>query len=554
MPIDIKKQFRPNEMPSIWGSPAKPDLPNRIRLLYGIAFMVVLLAASLQNNLIIAYIDYLQGDFGFTPTQGACVTAAYYMGNVWTTIMLFRFRQQFGLKVFFTCIFVVMLFSQILELMFSNFWIVVFARFISGVVGGGISVLTIFYAIQMLPMSKKYLLFPTSIGLAQIGSVLAHFIVAYFSMNDYPHLMNCFEIGFCLIAFCTFLLIELPPSHTAKAFFPEDFTAIFFIVGTALCCLIFSVGNIVWWHYEAIGYGLCVAIACFGLFFIAEFFKKRPFVHLQFLANFQLIELSLAAAFVRMCLAEQSTGATMLFRKVLGFSDYQLMGYYGILTLSATLGGLLCLMIYNYERSHGMILFAAALIPLGSFLSMNLSIDMLPSHVYLGQALIAFASVFFMGPLIVNGIVLGFARGTNYVITFAVVFTFSQGVFGLFGSALVGYFVQYQTTQNAQYILNHNITNPLFSADYADEVSKHAGVLAYEDLFFTIGVIGSVIFIILAVRYVYFKLTHNSLRRELDILKARSIKNNAKTALLLEQQMSTPHSVPKHHSYQGGNQ
>lgn len=554
MPIDIKKQFRPNEMPSIWGSPAKPDLPNRIRLLYGIAFMVVLLAASLQNNLIIAYIDYLQGDFGFTPTQGACVTAAYYMGNVWTTIMLFRFRQQFGLKVFFTCIFVVMLFSQILELMFSNFWIVVFARFISGVVGGGISVLTIFYAIQMLPMSKKYLLFPTSIGLAQIGSVLAHFIVAYFSMNDYPHLMNCFEIGFCLIAFCTFLLIELPPSHTAKAFFPEDFTAIFFVVGTALCCLIFSVGNIVWWHYEAIGYGLCVAIACFGLFFIAEFFKKRPFVHLQFLANFQLIELSLAAAFVRMCLAEQSTGATMLFRKVLGFSDYQLMGYYGILTLSATLGGLLCLMIYNYERSHGMILFAAALIPLGSFLSMNLSIDMLPSHVYLGQALIAFASVFFMGPLIVNGIVLGFARGTNYVITFAVVFTFSQGVFGLFGSALVGYFVQYQTTQNAQYILNHNITNPLFSADYADEVSKHAGVLAYEDLFFTIGVIGSVIFIILAVRYVYFKLTHNSLRRELDILKARSIKNNAKTALLLEQQMSTPHSVPKHHSYQGGNQ
>ena len=82
MPIDIKEHFKPNEMPSIWGSPAKPDLPNQIRLLYGIAFIVVLIAASLQNNLIIAYIDYLQGDFGFTPTQGAYVTAAYYMCNV----------------------------------------------------------------------------------------------------------------------------------------------------------------------------------------------------------------------------------------------------------------------------------------------------------------------------------------------------------------------------------------------------------------------------------------------------------------------------------------
>ncbi len=107
-----------------------------------------------------------------------------------------------------------------------------------------------------------------------------------------------------------------------------------------------------------------------------------------------------------------------------------------------------------------MILFAAALIPLGSFLSMNLNIDMLPSDIYLGQALIAFASVFFMGPIIVNDIVLGFARGTNYVITFAVIFTFSQGVFGLLGSALIGYFVRWQSTQNAQDLINHNLTNP----------------------------------------------------------------------------------------------
>lgn len=108
-------------MPSIWGSPAKPNLPSTIRLLYGVGFIIVLLTASLQNNLIIAYIDYLQGDMGFTPTQGACITAAYYMGNVWTTILLFRFRQHFGLKVFFTCIFIVLLFSEILELLFSNF-------------------------------------------------------------------------------------------------------------------------------------------------------------------------------------------------------------------------------------------------------------------------------------------------------------------------------------------------------------------------------------------------------------------------------------------------
>lgn len=70
MPLSIKERFKPNEMPSIWGSPAKPNLPSSLRLLYGVAFAIILITASLQNNLIIAYIDYLQGDFGFTPPAG----------------------------------------------------------------------------------------------------------------------------------------------------------------------------------------------------------------------------------------------------------------------------------------------------------------------------------------------------------------------------------------------------------------------------------------------------------------------------------------------------
>lgn len=439
MPLKFEKHFTPNEMPSIWGSPAKPDFPNKIRLIYGIGFVVALVTASLQNNLIIAYIPYLQGDYGFTPTQGACVTAAYYMGNVWTTIMLFRLRQHFGLKIFFICIFVGLLLSQFLELMYSNFSVVIFARFIGGVVGGGINVLTIYYALEMLPPKQRYLLFPISIGLIQIGSVLSRFIVVYFSISDYPHLMLCFEAGICIIAFCVSLLIELPPSQIDKAFSFEDSSIVFYALATAICCFIFSVGNIVWWHHSYIAYGLCIAIVSFGIFFLIEFFKKRPFINLKFLTNIQLIEVALAAAFVRMCLAEQSTGATGLFKNVSGFSDYQLMDYYGILTLGALCGGIACIMIYHYERSHGMILFVAFLIPLGSFLSTKLSIDMLPSNLYLGQFLIAFASVFFIGPLMVNGIILGYARRINHLVTFAAIFTFSQGVFGLLGSAIIGF-------------------------------------------------------------------------------------------------------------------
>lgn len=476
MPLKFEKHFTPNEMPAIWGSPAKPDFPNKIRLIYGIGFVVALVTASLQNNLIIAYIPYLQGDYGFTPTQGACVTAAYYMGNVWTTIMLFRLRQHFGLKIFFICIFVGLLLSQFLELMYSNFSVVIFARFIGGVVGGGINVLTIYYALEMLPPKQRYLLFPISIGLIQIGSVLSRFIVAYFSISDYPHLMLCFEAGICIIAFCVSLLIELPPSQIDKAFSFEDSSIVFYALATAICCFIFSVGNIVWWHHSYIAYGLCIAIVSFGIFFLIEFFKKRPFINLKFLTNIQLIEVALAAAF---------------------------------------------------------------LIPLGSFLSTKLSIDMLPSNLYLGQFLIAFASVFFIGPLMVNGIILGYARRINHLVTFAAIFTFSQGVFGLLGSAIIGFFIQTQTMQHMQNLLNHSFqANSLiqrFKGDFYEELNKQAGILAYGDLFFYIGVIGACIFLVLALRYVYFKLlSSNSIQRELNILKTKSINSNLKTAQFLE--------------------
>lgn len=539
MSLKFEKHFTPNEMPAIWGSPAKPDFPNKIRLIYGIGFVVALVTASLQNNLIIAYIPYLQGDYGFTPTQGACVTAAYYMGNVWTTIMLFRLRQHFGLKIFFICIFVGLLLSQFLELMYSNFSVVIFARFIGGVVGGGINVLTIYYALEMLPPKQRYLLFPISIGLIQIGSVLSRFIVAYFSISDYPHLMLCFEAGICIIAFCVSLLIELPPSQIDKAFSFEDSSIVFYALATAICCFIFSVGNIVWWHHSYIAYGLCIAIVSFGIFFLIEFFKKRPFINLKFLTNIQLIEVALAAAFVRMCLAEQSTGATGLFKNVLGFSDYQLMDYYGILTLGALCGGIACIMIYHYERSHGMILFAAFLIPLGSFLSTKLSIDMLPSNLYLGQFLIAFASVFFIGPLMVNGILMGFARRAIHLITFVAIFTFSQGVFGLLGSAIIGYFVESRTAQYLQNLINHSpysqSTTQILGDTLESEMIKQAGILAYGDLFFYIGVVGSCIFAVLVARYVYFKAQKsNSIRKELDILRNRAIKKAKKSAEIME--------------------
>ena len=249
--------------------------------------------------------------------------------------------------------------------------------------------------------------------------------------------------------------------------------------------------------------------------------------NLRFIFNIHLLEVAICGEFVRMCLAEQTTGAAGLFRDVLGFSDYQLSSYYGVVSLGALCGGILCAMVMQYTRVYGMILSAVGMIVIGSFLSIKLSINIMTHDLYLGQFLIAAASVFFIGPLMTNGLLLGLARGVNYIMTFAAVFLFSQGVFGLLGSSLINYFIKIRTSQHLQDIINHT---PFISDLESSLALKEAGVLAYADLFYLIGVCSLILFIILLVRYIRFRLiSSHPIGRELKILKTKTIMANERS-------------------------
>ena len=536
MPMQFSEVLKPHELPAAWGSPAKPDLPLKVRFIYGIGWFILLIVGSLQNNLIIAYIRELQGELGLSPFEASCVSAAYYMGNVWVTVVLFKFRQHYGLRIFFFVIFCILIAVNLLELFYKDFSIILIARFGNGLVGSGLSILTIFYALEMLGAKFRPLMFPLSVGLIQIGAALSRFITAFMSVNDSPYLMNFFETGLVLLAFGVFVLIELPPSRVDKSFYWADFSIIFYAIASAICCFVFSVVTIIWWNYDFIAYLLCIAMICFGVFFIIEYFKKYPFINLKFIFNIHLLEVAICGAFVRMCLAEQTTGAAGLFRDVLGFSDYQLSSYYGVVSLGALCGGILCTLTMQYVRVYGMILSAIGMIVIGSFLSIRLSIYVMPHDLYLGQFLIAAASVFFIGPLMTNGLLLGLARGVNYIMTFAAVFLFSQGVFGLLGSSLINYFIKIRTSQHLQDIINHTPFISNSEVSFHTLASKEAGILAYQDLFYLIGICSLVLFIILLIRYLRFKLmAFHPIGRELKILKNKSIMANERSAKILNQ-------------------
>ncbi|PAF44807.1 MFS transporter [Helicobacter sp. 11S02596-1] len=540
---NLNEIFRPNEMPMFWGSLGRPELPPKIRLLYAFGWIVVLFAAGLQNNLVIANIYEVQGNLGLTPAEGTIVTASYYMGYAWMSVVLFKMRQQFGMKVFFSFALCILVVIHGIQMIYEDFYIAVITRFLNGLLGSSLSTLCVYYVLQMLPPQKKYLAMCLSVGLIQVGSSAARWMLPYLMINEDAHLSIFIDMGMTLLVLAVYLLIELPPSQTGKSFCLKDIPSILlYAMGTATFCLIFSIGNTIWWEDPWIAYGLCIAIICLTLFFILENYREKPLINFSFIGKFQVLRLCLAGAFARMCLAEQTTGATGLFKNVLGYTDYQLISYYGVITLGALFGGLSCIGVMNYKRTSLIMVISFAMLIIGSFASTGLSPSVMPSNLYFPQFLIAASSVFFIGPLFAEGITISMPRGGNYVITFIAVFGFSQSVFGLLGSALIGYFIQERTAMYLQTLINHSPDTSALNAltpNLHAQLSKEAGVLAYNDLFCVIGLVAAAIFVLLAIHWAYYaRRKATPIDRELDILTRKSMQNNRKAQALDKEKKS----------------
>src|SRR5262249_45000793 len=67
-----------------------------------------------------------------------------------------------------------------------------------------------------------------------------------------------------------------------------------------------------------------------------------------------------------------------------------------------------------------------------------------PQQLYVSQALLGFGTTLFIGPALLFGLLRMLARGPDYFISFIVLFSITQNVGGLLGSAVLG---TYQTIQ-----------------------------------------------------------------------------------------------------------
>ena len=550
-------QFKPHEQPIMVGSPANPDHPARRKVFYLLIGIFVGLTASFQNGLLVANLTQIQGQLGLTPAEGGWISVSYNMTNACITVLLYKIRQQFGMSLFSKITLSFLLAATSLQWLISShlldtpnisiepYYLEIVARGLSGMVASGMTVLGLFYCLQGMPTVKRTSGLILGFGLVQFGIPLSRVISPYLAIDGQLENLFLFQFGLALICFGLINILELPPGNTEKVFEKLDFVSFgFFASGLAALAVVLVQGRILWWTTPWLVYPLMIAIVGISIALWIETHRKNPMLQVRWMRSRNIIAFMVTGAVMRILLSEQNVGAAGLLAN-LGYGNDQLVTFYAVIIAASALALIISIFSTNAMDLRRPVIFAVALIALGSWMDVGVSINSAPYMFYLSQFLIAFAAVYFMGPLVFEGFLRAIGSGPAYIISFSVIFGISQTVGGLAGAAAIQAFTTIRTQMHyADMVSSLNLGDPAFSAQVAGTrnmlsnqttdaaqanigavsqvlqgIQRQATVAAYSDLFFLMACLATAVTIILLINYLYNRYhKRNPLAKELAVI------------------------------------
>ena len=526
-------QFKPHEQPFMLGSPATPDHPVRRKVLYLLIGIFIGLTASFQNGLLVANLTQIQGEMGLTPVEGGWISVAYNMTNACVTVLLYKIRQQFGMSLFSKITLFFLLAATSMQWLVSStllttatgirvdpYYLEIIARGFSGVVASAMTVLSIFYCLQGMPTARRISGLILGFGLVQFGIPLSRIISPYLAVDGQLESLFLFQVGLALICFGLINILELPPGNTEKVFEKLDIVSFaFFASGLAALAVFLVQGRILWWTTPWLSYPLIIAVVTISIALWIETHRKNPMLQVRWMRSRTIIAFMITGAVMRILLSEQSVGAAGLLAN-LGYGNDQLIIFYAVILVASALALVISIFTTNAMDLRRPVIFAVALIAIGAWIDTGVSLNSAPSMFYLSQFMIAFAAVYFMGPMVFEGMFRAIANGPAYIISFSVVFGISQTVGGLAGAAGIQAFTTIRTQMHyADMVNSMSGDNPAMMTQMLQAVQRQATVAAYDDLFFLMAVSATVTTAYLLIVYFYYRYhKRNPLAKELAAL------------------------------------
>lgn len=522
-------EFKPHERPSIPGSPATPDHPTPRRVAYFCVGVLIGLTGGFGNALVVANLTNIQGVLGLYSDEGAWLSTVYVMTNVCMSMLVIKFRQQYGLQRFTKVFLLSYAVITGAHLLTHTFGTALLARAANGIAASGMSTLALYYIIQSLPAKHRMRAVVIGFGVPQLATPLARtFSTGMLEAGNWQTLYQ-FEFGMSLLSLVAVGLLPLPPSERIKAFEPLDFlTFALFAPGMALLCAVLGEGRILWWTTTPwLGYALCGAVILIAAALWIEHNRVNPQLNTRWLGSMAIVRFAVVATSVRILLSEQPYGAVGLLTS-LGLVNDQLISLYIVVSIATVAGIAASALTLNPQNLGRPVRISLVLIAIGAFIDAGSTNLTRPQNMYFTQSLIAFAAVYFLGPTLLIGMGSALQRGMSHFVSFSALFSITQSLGGLMGSALLGTFQTYREKFHSHSLVqgisladpldaarlqllgniyNRVVGDPVLRqaegvAALAQQVTREANVLAFNDVFLLIGILATVTFVWLLALYI----------------------------------------------------
>ncbi len=499
-----------HEKPTLPGSASMPWHPVRRRIAYAAVSVLVAITGGLGTALVTANLPFLQGQLGLTPTQGSVLVAAYAMVNVTVNLLAFKFRQQYGIRLFAEIGLGLYAALAVLHLFVGNFETVVLMRAASGFAGAACSTLGTLYMLQSLPRRFTGNLLVVGVGLAQLAVPVAWLVSPGLVDTGQWHLLYLFEAGLALCAFAAVVLLKLPPGVQIKAFEPLDFLTFALLApAVALLVMVLAQGYTRWWlETPWLGAALAASVALATAAAVIELYRRNPLLQIRWLASLPVIHFIIGAFLIRFLTTEQSYGVVALMR-TLGMGLDQMRPLFAVILAGTVTGIAASALTFGPKRLIAQLLMAIALLGSAALLDQHRTSLDRPHDFFTSQFLASVGAGMFMGPLIMLGITAALKQGVDHMITFLVTLSITQTLGGLAGSAVLGTFqlhreqaysseltrqlnpadpVVAQRLALQQQVYGRQITDPVQraaqgTAQLAQITRREANVRAFNDVF-----------------------------------------------------------------------
>ena len=451
--VESEYHFLPSEQPLIPGSAATPEHPTGRKVGYVLIALLFVLTGSFNNALVTVNVPNLSGAFGGYVTEISWFPAIFIAFTVTANLALVKARIQFGLANATSVLLLAYALVAAFSLLAPGFASSVMVRAASGLASAMMTALILYNLMQAFPAKTRPKALVIGLGLQQMGVPLARLIPVEMLALNHWHSLHLIELGLALGTLAAITALPLPQADRNKVFEPLDVVTIALVLpAMVLICGVINEGRLLWWFDTPwLGWALAAAVPLLAGAFLIEHRRARPLLQVGWIGSTELLRFVAVAVLVRLALAEQTYGAVGLLTSG-GLTNDQLHTLFVLVSIAMLAGTLTAALLMTEPRLRYLIVTAALLVALGSYIEGGATNLTRPPQLYLSEMLIGFGTTLFIGPALVFGFLRMMAHGPSYMITFVVFFNMTQNLGGLMGSAFLGTYQVRQTHAHAETI------------------------------------------------------------------------------------------------------